>query len=74
MAKQIITITISDGIDLGEITGLDCNLNVQVEEIAGSQSCLVALAFRKNFESIMNATAKCVEDAQNELLKSKGLH
>lgn len=74
MAKQVITITISDEIVAGEVTGLDCNMSVKVEEVLNSQSCLVALAFRKHFESIMNTAAKYVEDAQNELLKSKGLH
>lgn len=73
MARQVITVVITDEIKDGGISKIDCDLNMQVEQIPGSQSCLIALGFHKNFKTIMSAIAGEIESAASQL-KSKGLH
>lgn len=79
MATQIITIRIVDCVENGEIKGTDCDLEAKICEEVGSYSCLIALAFSKNFKSIMDAQAEFIKlerdrNARSSLSFVKGIH
>ncbi|HCJ0148061.1 TPA: hypothetical protein NQG57_000985 [Salmonella enterica subsp. enterica serovar Infantis] len=58
MAKQVITIIIEDAKNENGHNGIDCKLNIEAENEAGSYSHLVAAAIGEKFKSIIDVTAE----------------
>lgn len=70
MAKQVITITITDCENSTGQNGIDCQLHVEGEYETGSFSHLMAVALNEKFKAIIDCTSEYVQEQQERKSRS----